>query len=66
MYSWQFAPGSTISIIYKNAIESDAALSELNFFRNIEDTFDMPKTNSISIKILYYIDYLNVRKLWKK
>ncbi len=66
IYSWQFAPGSTISIIYKNAIESDEALSELNFFRNIEDTFDMPKTNSISIKILYYIDYLNVRKLWKK
>ena len=65
IYSWQFAPGSTISVIFKNAIESDAALTELNYFRNIEDTFEMPKTNSISIKILYYLDYVNVKKVFK-
>lgn len=66
IYAWQFAPGSTLSVVYKNAIESDAALTELNYFRNIEDTFDMPKTNSISIKVLYYLDYLNLKKLRKK
>lgn len=66
IYSWQFAPGSTLSVIYKNALESDVTLTELNYFRNIEDTFDMPKTNSISIKLLYYLDYLNVKKIFKK
>lgn len=66
IYSWQFAPGSTLSVVYKNAIESDAALTELNYFRNIEDTFDMPKTNSISVKVLYYLDYLNLKKLRKQ
>lgn len=66
VYSWQFAPGSTLSIVYKNAIESDAALTEMNYFRNIEETFNMPKSHSISVKFLYYIDYLNVKKLWHK
>lgn len=62
VYSWQFAPGSTLSVVYKNAIESDKALTETNYFRNLEETFNMPKSHSISIKFLYYLDYLNVRK----
>lgn len=62
VYSWQFAPGSTLSVVYKNAIESDATLIETNYFRNLEETFNMPKSHSISIKLLYYLDYLNVKK----
>lgn len=62
VYSWQFAPGSTLSVVYKNAIESEEALTNMNFFNNIEETFNMPKSHSISVKFLYYLDYLNVKK----
>lgn len=57
MYTWQFAPGSSMSLVYKNAIESETGELTRNFSRNFENTFDSPQTNSVSLKILYYLDY---------
>ncbi|MBI4645150.1 MAG: carbohydrate binding family 9 domain-containing protein [Bacteroidia bacterium] len=64
-FLWNFAPGSEISIVWKNSIYTPD--NEINniispFMDNFENTFTFPQTNSLSIKILYYIDYSMLKK----
>ncbi len=66
VYSWQFAPGSTISVVYKNSIENEGDIIENKFTKNFTNTLDFPQTNSISVKLLYYLDYQSVHKVIKK
>lgn len=61
-YTWQFAPGSEISILWKNSIYTDSNSIVENFFTNIENTLESPQINSISAKILYYLDYRYFKK----
>lgn len=56
-YRWQFAPGSELSLVWKNAILSYKDQKIENFFNNIENTLQSPASNSFSVKILYYLDY---------
>lgn len=64
IYSWQFSPGSNLSIAYKNAIEADepGILKRPTYQKNLSEVLSDPQTNSISIKVLYYLDYLWIRK----
>jgi len=62
VYTWNFAPGSELLLVYKNAIYANIDSSVNNYFDNLRYTFDSPIINSFSIKILYYIDYLNIKK----
>ena len=62
VFSWRFAPGSTLSVVYKNAIEYDGPFVTQVYSKNFKDTWDLPQTNSFSIKLLYYLDYLYLKK----
>ncbi|MBI4931567.1 MAG: carbohydrate binding family 9 domain-containing protein [Bacteroidetes bacterium] len=62
VFSWQFAPGSLISIVYKNAIEKDEVIIPKNYSDNFSNTMQSPQTNSISLKVLYYLDYQQLKK----
>jgi len=68
VYSWQFAPGSKFLVVYKNAIENDqlGVTSIPDFGKNFEKLIDDPQINSISIKLLYYLDYLYIKKKFQK
>ncbi len=68
IYSWQFAPGSNLSIAYKNIIESDEVgiTNVPEFDKNFSKMVKDPQTNSISIKLLYYLDYLYLKKKTSK
>lgn len=56
-YKWEFSPGSEIAIVWKNAIDLFNA-DDVNesYFQNLDHTLSSPATNSISLRILYYID----------
>lgn len=62
VYSWFFAPGSEISVVWKNAIEADEKLIVDSYTDNFRNTLNAPQFNSISIKILYYLDYQQLKK----
>jgi hypothetical protein len=62
VFSWQFAPGSLFSIVYKNAIEKSDAVIPTSLSGDFSGTLQSPQTNSISIKVLYYLDYLQVKR----
>ncbi len=62
VYRWVFAPGSEISLVFKSnllAFDNDVSKS---YSDNFSNTLESPQTKSISLKVLYYIDYLSLKK----
>lgn len=64
-FVWYFAPGSELSVVWKNAINTFDNRMISNYFDNLDRTFNTPQANSFSIRILYYLDYQYIRKLLK-
>jgi hypothetical protein len=62
VFNWQFAPGSAMSLVWKNAILHEDQVIINNFIDNFSKTFDAPQTNSLSLKILYYLDYQYLKR----
>ncbi len=57
-FRWNFAPGSEISVNWKNSVyTSDRQLVHF-YWDNLRNTLDSPQINSLSIKVLYYFDRL--------
>jgi hypothetical protein len=66
VYTWQFAPGSELSITYKDISESIVDYYTKKYTRNLDNILSNPQNNSLSIKMLYYVDYLDLRKKHQK
>jgi hypothetical protein len=65
-YNWQFSPGSEIRAIWKRSIGTNDINTTLNFFENFDNTISAPNFDTITIRLVYFIDYLNVKKLFGK
>ena len=59
---WRFAPGSDIYLVWKNSVFSSDELIEISYFRNVDGLFQNPISNSFSIKCIYFLDYLSLKK----
>jgi len=57
IYSWQFSPGSSFNIDYKNAIDREFTTSNIDYYQNLQNAINYPQTNTISLQIVYYLDY---------
>ncbi len=66
MLNWRFAPGSNMSLVWKNEITSEEDILVHDFYQNLKNTFNAPQTNIISLKILYYLDYQNLNIFGEK
>ncbi len=66
VYTWQFLPGSELSIVWKNAIFTDANEVENNYFQNLGNTFRSPQNNNFSIKVLFFVDALYLKRKGKR
>ncbi|MDY0335003.1 MAG: DUF5916 domain-containing protein [Bacteroidales bacterium] len=60
---WQFAPGSELALSWKNAIltYNRSDITD-RFFGNLHNTLQAPSDNSLSLKVLYYLDYSYLKK----
>jgi hypothetical protein len=61
-FGWYFAPGSELSIMWKNSIYSVDDELVKSYFKDFSNTIGSPQTNGFSVRFLYYIDYLYLRK----
>ena len=61
-YSWWFAPGSEISVLYRNYALESTNLVEKNTYTNLSNVFDTNLTSILSVSLRYYIDYNSLRK----
>ena len=61
MLRWNFAPGSEMVVSWKNAAFAENNQVVNDYFRNLSDTW-LNQSNSLSVKLLYYIDYNSLHK----
>lgn len=62
VFNWEFAPGSNLSLVWKNSIAQDDHVLVEDFFDNFRQTLQADQLNQISLKLLYYLDYSSVFK----
>lgn len=61
IFVWNFAPGSELDCAWKNAALTDQSDYVNNYWTNLHNSW-LNQLNSLSVKILYYIDYNKLRK----
>ncbi|MBJ6117444.1 carbohydrate binding family 9 domain-containing protein [Pontibacter sp. BT310] len=66
VYSWWFAPGSELAIVWKDAFREEVHTLKSRYFDNVNHTFSSPQSNMLSVKVLYYIDYLTLKNKFGK
>jgi hypothetical protein len=62
VYSWQVAPGSFFTAVWKNQIYSGEDYAQKNFSENMNDTFNANGTNTLTLKLVYFIDIAYFKK----
>jgi len=65
-YSWEFAPGSLLTALYRNQLSNNTTASNDNYFESLNTLFKEPLHHIFSIRFIYYIDYNNVKKVFNK
>ena len=66
VYTWQFAPGSFLNIVWKNSIEDYRDHVEKGYFKNLGNTIETDQSNNLSLKVIYFLDYLQLKNHKKK
>jgi len=65
-FTWLFAPGSELVLAWKNAVYTSKSPPSGGYFNELAGTLESPASNLISLKVLYHLDYLQMRRLVKK
>lgn len=66
VYTWQFAQGSFINLVWKDISESFNREFERNYLNNFDKTISGPQSNSFSVRVIYFLDYLTAKSSLKK
>ena len=61
-YRWIFSPASEISVLWKNNIFTSNSNINQQYLLNLQNTLNADQLNSFSIRIIYLIDYLTIKK----
>jgi len=63
-FTWDFRLGSRLIVAWKNALGPDAFInqnSHSKYIDNFSNTFEVPHSNEVSIKFVYFVDYNSIR-----
>ncbi len=66
VYNWNFAPGSTLSLSWKQNILNEQSVIDYSYQNNFSNTIKGPQLNQVSLRVLYYLDYSYVKKAFEK
>lgn len=64
VFNWQFAQGSFFSIVWKDIADNFeyGGDFEKKYTKNLGNTIDGHQFNSLSVKVIYFIDYLTAKR----
>lgn len=62
VFYWQFAPGSELNLVWKNSLLQRATDVNTDYYDNFKTSLNSPQNNMISLKVLYYLDYMRIKK----
>ncbi len=63
-FTWDFKPGSRVVAGWKNFLADPELIDGIqysNYGKNIRRTFDLPHGNEITLRIIYFLDYNQLR-----
>lgn len=63
-FSWWFAPGSEMTLLYRNAANSYLEEAHINFKDNLDHLFNKPQVHNLSLRISYYLDYNRIKNIF--
>jgi hypothetical protein len=68
VYTWEFAPGSFINLVWKNTnpVGNFNQVTKEGYFKNLDNTLGQSHNNNVSFKIIYLLDYLQLKSDLKK
>ncbi len=64
-YTWDFKWGSRITLAWKNALGGNVSLdpyANSSYGKNLGGMFTNPHSNEITLKVVYFIDYLDLKR----
>ncbi len=62
VFFWQFAPGSELNLVWKSSLLKREGVVDVDYYNNFKSSLNSPQNNMISLKVLYYLDYLKIKK----
>ncbi len=62
VFRWVFLPGSELNLVWKNSIFTSDSFVNENYWNTLNNTLNNGPTNSFSLKVLYWLDTLNLKK----
>lgn len=63
IYRWRFAPGSDMFVVYKSNITDFDLMRSESYGNSFQDLWkDTPRSGSISLKVVYWLDYASIVK----
>ena len=65
-YSWWFAPGSQLTLLYRNQAQNFLDVARLSMRDNFDRLFNEPMINNLSLRITYFLDYNRAKNWFKK
>ncbi|MCB0456615.1 MAG: carbohydrate binding family 9 domain-containing protein [Flavobacteriaceae bacterium] len=65
-YTWQFAPGSQLTALYRNTLFNANSESTSGYFESLNTLFDQPIEHVFSLRMVYFIDYNNIKNIFRK
>jgi hypothetical protein len=66
VFTWQYAPGSFINLVWKNAAYDFNRIVNDGYFKNFNNTMEADDNNNLSLKVIYFLDYLQLKKIKKR
>jgi hypothetical protein len=66
LFTWEFARGSFINLAWKDLAETFGDQFEKNYVKNLSTTTSGPQTNSFSVRVVYFLDYLTAKNKLKR
>lgn len=62
IFTWQFAPGSFLNVVYKTALQKDEQNLRLSYFNNLNTVFDQGQAHTVTMKLVYFFDVVSSYK----
>ena len=66
VFNWQFAQGSFFSVVWKDIGEDFSREFEKNYSNNLGKTISGNQFNSLSVRVIYFLDYLTLKNKLKR
>ena len=65
-YTWQVAPGSFLTTLYRNRLFNSSNASEDTYFDSLDTLLDQSIQHTFSVRLQYFIDYNSIKNVFKK